>query len=142
MRKRAQIKTPLAESVRAPKTLKQEKKTFTFKKNWWVALSLIVIFFLVLFFNSYFNIISGVAINPDGETLTDTFYLSGPDPYYNMRLVENTLETGHYPFYAGDDPLLDYPLGKSGGRPPLLNMVAIGFSRLLLPFMSEIDAVG
>ncbi|MFH1102028.1 MAG: STT3 domain-containing protein [Methanobacteriota archaeon] len=112
------------------------------KKNWWVAATLISIFFLVLLLNTYFNVASGFAVNPDGVTLTEKFYLSGPDPYYNMRLVENTVETGRYPFYTTDDPLLAYPIGKSGGRGPMLNMVAIGFSKLLIPFMNPIDALG
>ncbi|MCK4902850.1 MAG: glycosyltransferase family 39 protein, partial [Thermoplasmatales archaeon] len=33
-------------------------------------------------------------------------------------------------------------LGASGGRAPLFNMMALGFSRLLTPFMNEIDAIG
>lgn len=142
MRKRAQMRTPIVESVREQKIVKQEKKPIRIKKNWWIGISLVVIFFLVLILNSYFNIISGVAINPEGETMNDTYYLSGPDPYYNMRLVNVTLETGNYPYYFEDDPILNYPVGRSGARPPLLNMMALGFSRLLLPFMSESDAVG
>jgi len=74
--------------------------------------------------------------------MTDTFYLSGPDPYYNMRLVDNTVQTGRFPFFSSNDPLLAYPFGKSGGRAPLLVMSAIGFSKLLVPFMSEADAIG
>jgi len=142
MRKRAQMRTPIAEPIRESKIVKQKEKTIRFKKNWLIGVSLIIIFFLVLVLNSYFNIISGVAINPEGETLNDTFYLSGPDPYYNMRLVNVTLETGYYPYYGDNDPILNYPIGRSGSRPPLLNMVALGFSRLLLPFMSESNAVG
>jgi asparagine N-glycosylation enzyme membrane subunit Stt3 len=143
MRKRAQRRTEPTDSVREQKTSAIEKKPrFQVKKKYWISITLVILFFMVLFLNSYFNIISGVQINPDGEGLTDTYYLSGPDPYYNMRLVETTLETGEYPYYAEDDPLLNYPLGRSGGRPPLLNMFAIGFSRLLLPFMNEVDAIG
>ncbi|MFH1013143.1 MAG: STT3 domain-containing protein [Thermoplasmatota archaeon] len=81
-------------------------------------------------------------MNPSGTTMTDTFYLSGPDPYYNMRLVDNTVQTGRFPFFSSNDPLLAYPFGKSGGRAPLLVMSAIGFSKLLVPFMSEADAIG
>jgi len=146
MRKRAQRRS--RPTVEEPKHIIQktriEKKPAGIKKNWWVALSLIGIFFLVLFFNSYFNITSEQTIDTEGEGF-DKFYLSGPDPYYNMRLVEETLygeKAGRYPFYSDPDPLLDYPRGKSGGRPPLLNMMAIGFSRFLAPFMDEVDAVG
>lgn len=118
------------------------RRRFRLKKNWWIGVSLIAIFFLVLFMNSYFNIVSNVNLNPDGTTLSDTYYLSGPDPYYNMRLVENTVQTGRFPYFSESDPLLAYPFGKSGGRAPLLVMSAIGFSKLLTPFMSEADAVG
>jgi asparagine N-glycosylation enzyme membrane subunit Stt3/protocatechuate 3,4-dioxygenase beta subunit len=118
------------------------RRRFRLKKNWWIGVTLITIFFLVLFMNSYFNIVSNVNMNPDGTNLSDTFYLSGPDPYYNMRLVENTVETGRFPYFSQNDPLLAYPFGKSGGRAPLLVMSAIGFSKLLTPFMSEADAVG
>ncbi len=41
-----------------------------------------------------------------------------------------------------DDPLLNYPLGRSGARPPLFNMMSLGFSRLLTPFMGEVEAIG
>ena len=143
MRKRAQRRGPPIQYV--PKHIVQktsmEKKTDSVKKNWWIAATLIGIFLLVLFFNSYFNIASEISINQEGTGL-DKYYLSGPDPYYNMRLVEKTMETGEYPFYRENDPLLNYPIGSTGGRPPLLNMMALGFSRLLVPFMDEIDAVG
>jgi len=145
MRKRAQRKSKSA--VEIPKHIvkqmrpKIETKPSGIKKNWWIALTLIGLFLLVLFLNTYFNLTSEVAINPDGEGF-EKFYLSGPDPYYNMRLVEGTYETGSYPYYSGSDPLLNYPLGARGGRAPLFNMMAIGFSRFLTPFMNEIDAVG
>jgi dolichyl-diphosphooligosaccharide--protein glycosyltransferase len=125
-----------------PKPSPERRRLFTGKKHWWVGITLIAIFFLVLFFNSYFNIISNVDINPTGTTLTEKFYLSGPDPYYNMRLVDHTVQTGRYPYYSEKDPLLEYPIGESGGRGPLLVMSAIGFSKLLLPFMNESDALG
>jgi len=123
---------------------KIEKKPLGIKKNWMVAISLVGIFLLVLLLNSYFNAASGVSINNDGDGL-DKFYLSGPDPYYNMRLVDETLHgenAGHYPFYSEEDPILKYPIGRTGSRAPLFNMMAIGFSRLLTPFMDEVDAVG
>ena len=146
MRKRVQRKSrPVIEE---PKHIVQktkiEKKPLVIKKNWMVSISLVGIFLLVLLLNSYFNAASGVSINDDGEGL-DKFYLSGPDPYYNMRLVDQTLHgenAGHYPYFSDYDPLIKYPIGTTGGRPPLLNMMAIGFSRLLTPFMDEIDAVG
>ncbi|HDM67064.1 MAG TPA: hypothetical protein ENG62_01595, partial [Thermoplasmatales archaeon] len=59
--------------------------------------------------------------------------------------VHDTLygdKPGCYPYYSENDPLLNYPIGRSGGRAPLLNMIAIAFSRLLLPFMDEVDALG
>ena len=145
MRKRAQRRIPIEETVQTTRTIKPIKKKIVIKKNQWIAISLVGIFFMVLFLNSYFNIISEVAINPDGETVSEKFYLSGPDPYYNMRLVNQTLATGQYPFYAAGerDPLLNYPFGqRGGGRAPLMNMIAIGFSGLLSPFMSDIDAIG
>lgn len=147
MRKRAQRKskpiTDQSKHVVTKKTLveKPKKPTKQMRKNWWMAVALIGIFLLVLLFNAYFNIISGVAENPDGEGL-EKYYLSGPDPYYNMRIVEETYTKGTYQFYSENDPLLNYPLGASGGRAPLFNMMALGFSRVLTPFMDEIDAIG
>lgn len=146
MRKRAQRRSKFLEDE--PKHIAQKSKFVPeitqskARKNWWIAVALLGIFLMVLFFNTYFNFTSGQAINPEGTTLSTKFYLSGPDPYYNMRMIESTMETGRYAFYSEPDPLLNYPLGKSGGRPPLFNMMAIGFSRLLSPFMDEIDAVG
>jgi dolichyl-diphosphooligosaccharide--protein glycosyltransferase len=145
MRKRAQrrFKTTFDEpekKVQLPKKI-IEKKPKKFTKNTWIFTTLVVIFLLVLFFNTFYNFTSEVAYNPDGEGF-EKYYLSGPDPYYNMRIVEETYKTGAYPFYSQNDPLLNYPLGRSGGRAPLLNMMALGFSRLLTPFMSEIDAIG
>ena len=149
MRKRAQRKARSTIDELRPrhivqKTEIQRKPTDGVKKNWWVAVSLIGIFLLVLFFTSYFNITSEAAINPDGTGLSK-YYLSGPDPYYNMRLVDETLygeNKGCYPYYGDADPLLNYPIGRTGARAPLFNMMAIGFSRVLTPFMPEIDAVG
>ncbi len=101
---------------------------------------------MVLFLNTYFNLTSGVAINKEGKELEDKFYLAGPDPYYNMRLVQTTINTGKYPFMGGEhgglDPLLNYPLGGTGGRPPLFNMLAIGLGSFLSIFMGEVDGLG
>jgi len=104
MRKRVQRKSrPVIDE---PKHIVQKtkigKKPLGSKKNWMVAISLVGIFLLVLLLNSYFNATSGVSINDGGEGL-DKFYLSGPDPYYNMRLVDETLygeNAGYYPFYS------------------------------------------
>ena len=144
MRKRAQRR--FKPTVEEPKHIVQQAKLATvktkrMKKQYWIPLTLIAVFFLVLFFNSYYNITSDVTINPDVEGF-QKYYLSGPDPYYNMRLVEGTYETGEYPYYSANDPLLNYPLGTKGGRAPLFNMMALGFSRFLTPFMNEIDAIG
>lgn len=145
MRKRAQIKSKPTTyepkhitEKRIPKIEEKPKKP---KKNWWIALTLIAIFFLVLFLNTYFNLTSDIAIYEDGEGF-DRYLLSGPDPYYNLRIVQSTYETGKYQYYSETDPLLNYPLGARGGRAPLLNMIALGFSKLLTPFMSELDAIG
>jgi asparagine N-glycosylation enzyme membrane subunit Stt3/protocatechuate 3,4-dioxygenase beta subunit len=145
MRKRSQRReiSNLEESQYISQPAKQtfEKKPFRINKNWWVAITLIGIFLLVLYFNTYYNVTSGVAINPEGVGF-EKFYLSGPDPYYNMRIVQGTYTTGKYPYYYESDPLLNYPIGAGGGRAPLLNMLALGFSRFLVPFMNEIDAIG
>jgi len=148
MRKRAQRKSKTyseePKHVSTGKTMIEKPKksiSLKMKKNWWMGVALIGIFLLVLLFNSYFNIISGVAYNPDGDGL-EKYYLSGPDPYYNMRIVEETYKEGTYQFYSETDPLLNYPIGRSGGRAPLFNMMALGFSRILTPFMDEIDAIG
>ena len=145
MRKRAQRRGPPLpyepKHVVQPTRPTFEKKPARLKKNWWIAVTLVGIFFLVIFLNTYFNLTSEVSVNPEGEGF-EKFYLSGPDPYYNLRLVQGTYETGRYPYYYELDPLLNYPRGAGGGRAPLFNMMAIGFSRLLLPFMGEIDAIG
>ena len=148
MRKRSQRKSKIPQHEQGYRLQKElirtEKRKFSFNKKWWTAISLIGIFFLVLVLNTYFNVSSGTTVNSDLEGINQ-YYLSGPDPYYNMRLIDETLygeNAGQYPYYSGHDPLLNYPLGASGGRPPLFNMMAIGFSRLLLPFMNEIDAIG
>jgi len=103
-------------------------------------------FLMVLFLNTYFNLTSDVALNKDATSLEDKFYLAGPDPYYNMRLVKTTVETGKYPFmggvHGGLDPLLNYPIGGTGGRPPLFNMMAVGFGSFLSIFMGETDGLG
>ncbi|MEE8565519.1 MAG: STT3 domain-containing protein [Candidatus Thermoplasmatota archaeon] len=148
MRKRAQRKSKIPEDEHSYKLQKEisgtEKRKFSFNKKWWTAISLIGIFFLIIVLNTYFNVSSGTTINTELQGL-DQYYLSGPDPYYNMRLVDETLygeNAGQYPFYSEGDPLLNYPIGRSGSRAPLFNMMAIGFSRLLIPFMNEIDAIG
>ena len=145
MRKRAQIKSKTLTNepkhiieTRKPKYEEKPKKS---KKNWWIALTLIAIFFMVLFLNTYFNLTSDIAIYEEGEGL-GKYLLSGPDPYYNLRIVQGTYETGEYPYFSETDPLLNYPLGARGGRAPLLNMMALGFSKLLTPFMNEVDAIG
>ncbi len=148
MRKRAQIKSKITPDekryIPQKETIITKKRKFIFNKKWWTVISLIAIFLLVIFLNTYFNITSGNTVDNNLQGL-DQYYLSGPDPYYNMRLIDETLygdNAGQYPYYSDNDPLLNYPLGRSGGRPPLFNMLAIGFSRLLLPFMNEIDAIG
>ena len=111
-----------------------------------IAFSLFTAFMVTFLLATYFNYTSGVGINPNGKSLEDKFYLSGPDPYYNMRLIEKTIETGRYPYlggmYGGLDPLLNYPLGGSGGRPPLFNMITIAVAKVLSIFMSMEDAIG
>ena len=142
MRKRAQRRSELVEIRHHIEPREKEKKRFTFKKNWWIAAALVSIFFLTLFLTTAFNYNSGTTINEAGETFSEKFYLSGPDPYYNMRLVQNTTEIGTYSLYSTTDPLLNYPLGGYGARPPLLNMLAIGFSNVLTPFMDKMSAIG
>jgi asparagine N-glycosylation enzyme membrane subunit Stt3 len=146
MRKRAQRKAKPVASV--PTAMPRKTKlvpTLTRKKsNWWIALSLVGIFMLVLLLNSYFNVTSQDTYNPEGEGF-QKYYLSGPDPYYNMRLIDQTLygtNPGHYPYYGQKDPMLNYPDGSTGTRAPLLNMMAISFARLFTPFMDEVDALG
>ncbi|KYK29757.1 hypothetical protein AYK20_00035 [Thermoplasmatales archaeon SG8-52-1] len=145
MRKRAQRRfqpaTEETKYVTKPSKPIYDKKQYGIKKNWWIVIALVGIFFMVLFLNTYFNFVSEVSINPEGEGF-NKFYLSGPDPYYNLRLVKETYETGQYPYFYDPDPILNYPLGSKGGRAPLFNMMAIGFSRILSPFIDEIEAIG
>jgi dolichyl-diphosphooligosaccharide--protein glycosyltransferase len=111
-----------------------------------VAILLVSIFALVLLFNFYFNYTSGVGINLDGTTMQTKYLLSGPDPYYNLRTIRWTIESGHYP-WANPDKLLEYPINivrnaGSGARPPLMNMMAVVFHLPLTAVMPETDALG
>jgi len=130
-------------TIRKDNKPKQEIKVRQ-KKNGKVltAILLIAVFSMVLFMNSYFNYDSDSAFNEDGTTLGTRFYLSGPDPYYNMRLCEVALEKGYYPYVDGD-PLLNYPSQNRGGaRPPLFNSVAFSTAAILENFMPQMDALG
>jgi dolichyl-diphosphooligosaccharide--protein glycosyltransferase len=131
------INEPAPEPVKKRRSLKGKPA---------VALVLISIFSLVLFFNFYFNYTSGIAVDTTGTDMQTKYLLSGPDPYYNMRVVRWTLQDGHYP-YGQTDPLLEYPMnqarGTGGGpRPPLMNMMAIALSFPLNIVMSASDAIG
>ena len=148
-RKRSVKKKPVVKSKREKEVKDIKEKTFKIKnkKKILIPITLVVIFFLVLFFNSYFNYNSGLAHNEDGDTLGTRFFLSGPDPYYNMRLCEQTLETGEYPFveWEDGDPLLNYPVGVyAGARPPLFNMIAVGCTNVIsgVTGMAQMDALG
>lgn len=154
MRKRAQSKTvnddvvatETPKNTTTSRTKKDYKKLVLMKgdsKKWQIA-ALAGIFILVLILNSYFIVASGSPFNENGDDLSSTYYLSGPDPYYNMRLVEETVETGQYQYYGKDntDPLLNYAIGRSGSRAPLMNMMAIGFGRALSPFVGEEAGLG
>ena len=92
MRKRAQRKSILIESSEKTVDKTPQKKIIFPKMNkqMWIALSLVAIFFMVLFLNTYFNVTSEQTYNPEGEEF-GKYYLSGPDPYYNMRLVDQTM---------------------------------------------------
>jgi len=116
-------------SIEEKKYVKPVKKS---KKKYWIALALIGIFCLVLFFNSYFNYTSGTAFNPQGDSIGTRFFLSGPDPYYNMRTCTESIDSGYYRFVTEEDPLLNYPVGHYGSsRPPLFNMIAMGSAHLV-----------
>jgi dolichyl-phosphooligosaccharide-protein glycotransferase len=123
-----------------------DKKKSRFKGKPTIALLLLGIFALVLLFNFYFNYTSGIGINPAGTDVQTKYLLSGPDPYYNLRTIRWTLETGHYP-WADPDLLLEYPInivrgGGSGARPPLMNMLAIIVHFPLTLVMPQMDALG
>jgi len=128
-------------------TVEQHKpKISKSHKGFQTALILLGIFFVVMFLTCYFNYQSGIMYNPSGTTVGTKFFLAGPDPYLNMRQAELTLQTGTYPFTlphnGNDDPLLNYPVGGRGSRPPLFTMVAVGSATLLKNFMSSVDALG
>lgn len=83
---------------------------------------------LVFVFSAGAQLLQGTNYNPDGDTLGEKYILVGPDSYYNMRTCELTLEKGYYPIkQVEDDPLLNYPIGSKGARPPLFNMIAVSF---------------
>lgn len=123
------------------KTIKSKNKI-----NIVTSFCLIGIFFMILFLTCFFNLNSGTVFNPNGTTLGERFFLSGPDPYLNMRTCEQTLIQGRYPYvspHIGDyDPLLNYPVGDRGSRPPLFNMIAVFSTSILQNFMTQIDALG
>lgn len=130
---------PNLSSKESPKQNKQKRKSLVQT----VAI-LLAIFVLVLFLNSYFNYTSGVAINPSGTTLETKYLLSGPDPYYNMRICKDVLETGNYNYLNpyDKDPLLNYPMGGRGIRPPLFNMICVASTQILSNFAPQMDALG
>jgi len=138
-----------SKKVKYKSTPKQSKKIVTKpkiisrKKKVIIPIILIGLFCVVLFFNSYFNYNAGTAFNEEGDTIGTRFYLSGPDPYYNMRSCQESLESGYYRFVTEEDPLLNYPLGHYGSsRPPLFNSIAMGSTLVLENFMPRIDALG
>jgi len=101
---------------------------------------------LVFFFSAGMQLIQGTNYNPDADSFDEKYILVGPDSYYNKRTCELTLEKGYYPLkQTEDDPLLNYPIGNKGARPPLFNMIAIsigtigpdalGWAMLLLPVL-------
>jgi len=146
-RKRSRHVLVDAKNINVKKILNQHQKRKSIKKKISkklpIAVSLVGIFCLVLFFNSYFNYVAGTAHNEEGQTLGTSFFLSGPDPYYNMRLCQQTLETGEYPFVTYGDPLLNYPVGHAtSARPPLFNMITVGLTKVLDNFMPTMDALG
>ena len=125
------------------KTIEKKHKKRIDKSKVTTFLILVSICFLILFLNSYFNYMGGSMYNMDGDTLGTRFFYSGPDPYYNMRLCQVTLETGSYPFLSEGDPLLNYPVGHaSSGRPPLFNMIAVSLAHVGGLFMPTLEALG
>ena len=114
------------------------------RKDVTIAICLALAMFVTLFLAAYFNATSGEAINPHAKDLEDKYYLSGPDPYYNMRVVKKLYETGHYPYWnvKDPDPLLNYPIGKANSRPPLFNTLFVVLAKFLSLFMNPVDAIG
>ena len=129
---------------KARKPISFELKKEPAKKQRWIVLALVSIMFLTLFFNSYFNYTSGVAVNEDGETLGEKYYLLGPDPYYHARITEYIYYNGEVPYWQdGDyDPLLEYPMTHPNPRPPLFDFTMAVGAWVLSPFMEDIDALG
>lgn len=105
---------------------------------------LIACVFLVLMLNSFFIYSSGVAFNPEGTTVATRYYFAGPDPYYNIRTITETIRLGYYPYMDTPDPLLNYPMGNAASRPPVFNMIAIMVSTLSQPItgLSDVDSLG
>ena len=144
MRKRIRRESKEEQSQASKVSIEQPKEKRKDRKKIFYAITLIGIFFLVLFFNSYFNYTSNIAFNPQGTTLGTRFYLSGPDPYYNMRQCTETLRLGYYPYVPPHsyDPMLNYPTGLRGTRPPLFTMMTVGSTQILQNFMPQMDALG
>jgi len=142
-RKRANKKieqTPTQQPISPTKGIRVNTKTM------YISIALVGIFLLCLFFNSFFWISSETALNPEGDTLATKYYLLGPDPYYNVRTITETLKTGVYPYVSQSDPdpMLNYPIGNAASRPPIFNMLAMMSGTILfhLSPLTEMDALG
>jgi len=131
--------TKVKKIVKKPKIPTEVKKTKVI-----IPVILIAGFILCLMLNAYFNFSSGVCINPEGTTVGTKYYLSGPDPYYNLRTIVETIKNdGVYVYTTEVDPLLNYPIGNNGARPPLFNMIAVFSSSILEQIgVPQIDAIG
>ena len=86
-RKRRLENPKQAKEVKRRKPVDFELKKQPLKKERWIVLALISFICLTLFFNSYFNYTSGAGINEDGNTVSEKYYLLGPDPYYHARIA-------------------------------------------------------
>jgi len=144
-RKRKQKTTQKHTPTLIQKVIHTPKKIIHSRRNKTVIYMLLLsAFILCLFLNSYFNYTYGECTNPEGTTVASKYYYLGPDPYYNIRTITETLRNnGTYVYTTEVDPLLNYPLGTNGARPPLFNMIAIFSATIIEQFgVPEIDAIG
>lgn len=60
----------------------------------------------------------------------------GSDPYYNFRVIQYMLTTGHWMTH---DAALNYPLGATNPRPPFFHVLIVLVAVILSPFMNPLS---
>ncbi len=91
-----------------------------------ISLLLIIYVFLGNYF-AYSVTFTNGALNVSG----------GSDPYYNFRIIQYMLSTGHWMTH---DAALNYPLGATNPRPPFFHVLIVLVAEMASPFMNPFSA--